>query len=741
MLKNNLKSNISARQIRMVFENISSLYAQPSVVAKGLSISIGDNPDLTELAAIVETDPALVAHLYLAAHDSDVCLKASNISVLDILSALSIETIRSIFLGIKLATGSESNENAKQLRKRLSTNSLAIACCSELVADSVKANVSGRRAYLAALLFNIGKYAFLQEFPKSYEKIVRESVATRVSLSSLEHKYFGLDHHLVGKRIAAKMHFGSDISEAIWLAQTSSALSDNSLELSPLTMIVGLSYKIVSSSSYAFSHAAQDGVSIEQLADSLGLDASNLEIIKHRLQPALETRITTANIDGQSPDSQYFESFRSSTRRILEENKCLSEENSRLSLDSRYNNFISLFVNEIKDSWNIEDVASEFTKKFAKEFNIGHVSLCLLNNIEDGYVDIVTTQGDISSKQNFIKISNADQIYNSTLESNKIFSGSDNLFDSIFEKAIPDVNRASANVVCISDKMKKIAWLIFEVSDGASNIFDDAIVRIFEILSKVMSLHIIKERQEKLAERFVCTINKLQENQSELVKHNSYLALAEMAAGAAHEFNNPLSVISGRAQLLLQKETDVQKKKMLEQIQTKSDDISDMIKSILSFAQPREVVAKTLSLRELIDESIKYALGKKGLSEISVNLASPAELPKIIGDQDQLTEAIGNIIVNAIESYDSGIGEISVELYYISLSNKAGIQISDNGCGMDSSIIANATKPFYSHKQAGRQPGLGLAISQRLLELNSAQLFIESELAVGTKVEILIPIA
>ncbi len=741
MLKNNLKSDISARQIQMVFENISSLYAQPSVVAKGLSISIGDNPDLTELASIVETDPALVAHLYLAAHDSSVCLDASNISVLDILSSLSIETIRSIFFGIKLVTGSESNENVKQLRKRLSINSLAIACCSELVADSIKANVSGRCAYLSALLFNIGKYAFLQEFPKSYEKIVREAAATRASLSSVEHKYFGLDHHLVGKRIAAKMHFGSDIAEAIWLAQTSSALSDNSLELSILTRIVGLSYKIVSSSSYAFSHDVQDNASIEQLAQSLGLDASNLEIIKHRLQPALEIRIATANIEDQSLDPEYFESFRSSTRRILEENKCLSEENSRLSLDSRYNNFISLFVNEIKDSWNIETIASEFTKSFAKEFNLAHVSLCLLNNIEDGYVNVVTTKGDIASRQNFIKISNADQIYNSTLESNKIFSGSESYFDSIFEKAIPNVNRAGTKLVCISGKMQKIAWLIFEVSEPALNIFDDAIVRIFETLSKVMSLHIIKERQEKLSERFVYTLNKLQENQTELVKRNSYSALAEMAAGAAHEFNNPLSVISGRAQLLLQSETDAQKKKMLEQIQTKSDDISDMVKSILSFAQPREAVAKIFSLRELIDESIKYALGKKGLSEISVNLASPAELPKIIGDQDQLTEAVGNIIINAIESYDSGIGEISIELYYIALSNKAGIQISDNGCGMDSSVIANATKPFYSHKQAGRQPGLGLAIAQRLLELNSAQLSIESKPSVGTKVEILIPIA
>ncbi len=741
MLKNNLKSNISAREIQTVFDNISDFHALAPVVAKGLTVSIGESTNLAELASIVETDPALATHLYLAAHENNVCLESDEISVLDILNALPIETIRSIFLDVKLVADSESNENFRELRKRLYINSIAIACCSELIADSIETNITAGHAYLAALLFNIGKYAFLQEFPKSYEKIVKEATATRIGLSSVEHKYFGLDHNLVGKRIASRMHFGSDIAEAIWLAQTSSAFSGNTLEVSTLTRIVGLSHKIVSNSSYAFGYDVQNAVPVEQLAQSLNLSSSSLESIKHRLQPALEARVIATNIDGETLSLESFESLRSSIRRILEENKYLSKENSKLSLDASYNNFISMFVSSIKDSWTLQDIASEFTKRFAKEFNLSNVSLCLLNDIEDGYVNVITTKENISSTRNVAKISNASQIYNLALEGNKIFSGSEDRFELLFKEIASSVNRANAGIVCLSEKMQKIAWLIFEVSQQSPSVFDDAIGKVFEMLSKMLNLSITKERQEKLSESFVCAISKLQENQKELIERNAHLALAEMAAGAAHEFNNPLSVISGRAQILLQSETDAEKKKMLEQIQAKSNDISDMVKSILSFAKPREAIIATLSLRELIDESVKYAIRKKGISEISINLASPAELPKIAGDKDQLIEAIGNIIINAIESFDSGVGDISIELYYVALSNKAGIQISDNGCGMDSSVIANATKPFYSHKKAGRQPGLGLAIAQRLFELNNAQLSIESKPSVGTKVEILIPIA
>ena len=97
-------------------------------------------------------------------------------------------------------------------------------------------------------------------------------------------------------------------------------------------------------------------------------------------------------------------------------------------------------------------------------------------------------------------------------------------------------------------------------------------------------------------------------------------ALAEMAAGAAHELNNPLSVISGRAQLLAGTETDPDKKRILEQIQQNAGELSAIIDDLMSYANPEQPRPTETAVRQIINEAVDLTSQKKKLSRLDIKI-------------------------------------------------------------------------------------------------------------------------
>ena len=130
--------------------------------------------------------------------------------------------------------------------------------------------------------------------------------------------------------------------------------------------------------------------------------------------------------------------------------------------------------------------------------------------------------------------------------------------------------------------------------------------------------------------------------------------MAEMAAGAAHELNNPLSVISGRAQLLAKSETDADRKRILEQIQQNAGELSAIIDDLMSYANPEKPRPTETAVRQIINEATDLASQKKGTSRLDIKIDVPPDTPNVFVDSAQIASAISNIICNGLESYESG---------------------------------------------------------------------------------------
>jgi signal transduction histidine kinase len=223
---------------------------------------------------------------------------------------------------------------------------------------------------------------------------------------------------------------------------------------------------------------------------------------------------------------------------------------------------------------------------------------------------------------------------------------------------------------------------------------------------------------------------------TERIEHVKLGALAEMAAGAGHEINNPLAVISGRAQLLMVEESDPRRRKSLETIIAQAQRIHRMIVDLMMFARPPEPNLKPTAVTDVIDRAVAKVKADSADSEVAVEVAAAGSLC-VEGDVDQLALAVECVVRNAIEASSPG------STVRVAASNaegsRVGIRVTDTGGGISDDQRQHIFEPFYSGRDAGRGLGMGLSKAWRIVQNHRGEILIESQSGAGTTVTICLP--
>ncbi len=262
-------------------------------------------------------------------------------------------------------------------------------------------------------------------------------------------------------------------------------------------------------------------------------------------------------------------------------------------------------------------------------------------------------------------------------------------------------------------------------------------------------------------------------------------SLAEFAAGAGHEINNPLTVISGRAQLLLREETDPERRHALALISVQAMRVHEMIADMMLFARPPRPELQPVDLVRLIEEMIVEltpGCQRQGTSIKGSGVFSPDELdlPPLLLDPVQIGVALRAICRNSLEALQSGGGiEITVEMVPSSSAaggtcrtlegdspifverklgqspscsdasakpsppNRLGevlIHIRDDGPGIKPEERRHLFDPYYSARQAGRGLGVGLSKAWRIITNHGGRLEVESEPGRGATFTVVLPV-
>lgn len=245
-------------------------------------------------------------------------------------------------------------------------------------------------------------------------------------------------------------------------------------------------------------------------------------------------------------------------------------------------------------------------------------------------------------------------------------------------------------------------------------------VALWELLGMAAENARLKQRSgHDLLEQEIDILHKALEDQcqseAERLHDLKLSALAEMAAGAGHEINNPLAVISGQAQYLLRKTTETLHRRSLETIVGQTERIHRILRSLMQFARPSPPVKKPLDLLRLVDEVgvslVDYAEARKVTLRSRPEDQGKASAPVMVeGDPGQLKTVLASLFRNAIEAAGSQ-GSVRVSIAHPRLPSRSEmveVQVENSGPRLTPTEREHLFDPFYSGRSAGRGVGLGL---------------------------------
>ncbi|MBD3348585.1 MAG: HAMP domain-containing protein [Candidatus Eisenbacteria bacterium] len=231
----------------------------------------------------------------------------------------------------------------------------------------------------------------------------------------------------------------------------------------------------------------------------------------------------------------------------------------------------------------------------------------------------------------------------------------------------------------------------------------------------------------------------LQENARKMTETKKLATLGQLAAGIAHEINNPLGGILMYSHILKEELRRPENRETVEKIAKESDRCKKIVKGLLDFARQTKPERTESNLNHVIDEVIALLEHQAIFHNIDIEKEHSPGLPLVDVDVAQMQEVFMNIILNAAQAMQ-GKGKLTT-VTRITRDNKAvEVEIRDTGSGIPAEDLDKIFEPFYTTKEVGRGTGLGLAIAYGIVERHHGSIWVESEQDKGTSFFIRLPI-
>ena len=231
--------------------------------------------------------------------------------------------------------------------------------------------------------------------------------------------------------------------------------------------------------------------------------------------------------------------------------------------------------------------------------------------------------------------------------------------------------------------------------------------------------------------------------EAELIRSEKLASVGQLAAGVAHEVNNPLAGILIYIKLLLkrykQKKLQTEEtEKQLEKIGRETERCSRIIKNLLDFSRQTEVKLRPVNINKVIEATFSIIGHQISLENVKAEMELSTSLPSILVDFDQIQQALMNIMLNAAQAMPNG-GELKITTSLAkrvkigrSIRDAIRIDISDTGVGIPQENLDKLFTPFFTTKEKGKGVGLGLSVVHGIIERHHGKIEIKSNPGAGT---------
>lgn len=243
-----------------------------------------------------------------------------------------------------------------------------------------------------------------------------------------------------------------------------------------------------------------------------------------------------------------------------------------------------------------------------------------------------------------------------------------------------------------------------------------------------------------LLDKVEAAYKELKETQEQLHNAEKLASIGQLAAGVAHEINNPLGTIMMYSSILKKKylDTDPTSIQDLSLIIEEAKRCKNIVSNLLNFAREGKLRLSRFNLYKLIEDIITKDLVVP-LKSCLTTFDSYSNEIFITADYDQLKEVFLNIINNSIEAMEESEKK-NLKICLIQNTNNIVIEFHDSGCGIKEENLNKIFVPFFTTKKIGKGTGLGLAIAYGIIKMHKGEITVESKLNEGTTIKITLPI-
>jgi signal transduction histidine kinase len=302
----------------------------------------------------------------------------------------------------------------------------------------------------------------------------------------------------------------------------------------------------------------------------------------------------------------------------------------------------------------------------------------------------------------------------------------------------------------IKDKYPDIEVILLtgqaSIQDGVEGIKAGAFdyltkpIEIEQLLEKIhLAYEKIVDRQEKRKEAEF-RVKYLEEVWTQIVQSEKLASLGRLAAGVAHEINNPLTGILLYGNMMLEKlEDNNPLKQHLKYVLEDANRCKEIVKNLLAYSRQNSPSKEQFELNSLVQSSLSLIEEHKIFKNISL-VKEPADYSiPIYADKNQLTQVVINLVMNAVDAMDER-GKLTIRTYRDGKSGMACLEVQDSGTGIPPELISKIFDPFFTTKMPGKGTGLGLSTIYGIVKENNGRISVKETSHEGTTFILELPI-
>lgn len=762
---------VSVDQIEMILSQVDALPTLPTIATRLLSISNVDDADLDQIVEMIEVDPTLTARVLGLCRSAEKGLGDKISTVRRAVVMLGLEAVQAALLSVGVfeamkprlaAVGKRDTASEHEVafdRDGYWRHSLAVASAAELIAEKhVDLGIKPEEAFVAGLLHDIGKLALEVILPRAYGRVLGLAERRQTSSAEAEKQLLGLDHHTVGKRLAGHWGLPDAVLDVVWLCgQPMDAMPDQ-----PHRTLIGIVWAARSlcrslhlgwSGDFNQPEAMKGPAGVAKRA---GLSVEAIESITPRVHEALARRCSVLGLGEQSTPEMLLQALSTANAKLGRMASMFEGRSRAAQRQSRVLAAIAEFHRAAGGSTRNGGLAGTFV-------SIVRSAASLLGTGLLG-VAIQTAEGEawnvcrVGPDGKPGRMSPLDPSSQGTGALSPMCAGG------------PGAARVGAVMGTLASGMASlggrggdaVVWPILGDASGpcvalvheesALGGLEPALVEPLVLgWSNALSSGSSAESAARLGERLAAANRTLVETQAKLSESQALAKLGEFAAGAAHEMNNPLTVISTRAQMLADSAASDADRAASELIVEQTNRLSDLITSMRLIADPPRPRIESTNFEAIVRSAAAVAqerLGGKGLgADLAVRIPSP-DVPLTM-DRPMVASALAELIVNAVQASagvaptegETGVGaRVEVIGEVDDADGRCVLVVRDRGHGMSERALAHAFDPFFSERAAGRRTGLGLTRARVLIESHGGEISLRSQVGEGTTARIVLPL-